>query len=79
MTDWLHIISQFSNLTGAILMGLSIAKDDKEWVEGEEFCKGKKIYSVLLRHPRFFSVGVSLLIIGFALDFGLTLYLKYAN
>lgn len=79
MIDILHIVSQFSNLSGAIMMGLSITKDDKEWVEGEDFCKGKKVYSVLLRRPRFFTFGVWLLVIGFTLDFVTTIYINYAN
>lgn len=38
--ETLHVISQLSNLVGAILMGLSIGKDEKERVEDERCCKG---------------------------------------
>ncbi|MFH1253151.1 MAG: hypothetical protein V1664_02360 [Candidatus Uhrbacteria bacterium] len=79
MVNVLHIVSQLSNLLGAIIMGFSIGKDKNEWVEGEEFCKGKKVYAVLLHHPRFFTAGVLLLILGFAVDLGITIYLNYAK
>lgn len=79
MIDILHTASQFSNLLGSILMGLAIGRDENEWVKGEKFGKDKKVYAVLLHHPRFFTAGVLLLIFGFALEFGVTIYLKYGN
>lgn len=68
--ELLHIASQLSNLIGAILMGLSIGKDDKEWVDDGD---GKKVYAVLLHHPRFFTFGAFLLVIGFGIDLVITL------
>jgi len=55
------------NFIGTLFIVFFISKDTKEWVENEGKL-GERWYCLLIKHPRWLSFGIILIIIGFALS-----------
>jgi len=56
------------NFAGTLFIFFAYAKDENEWVEGEEGMKpGEKRYATVIKHPCFLKVGIALISFGFFL------------
>lgn len=65
----INICGLILNFIGTILIVFYIRTDPKEYIENEEGQKpGEKWHALYVQHPRWLSVGIVLIAVGFALS-----------